>query len=43
MVLGEEDIKHAIEDGRIDVDPYPKDDQYDSTSLDLFIGDDFFK
>lgn len=43
MVLGEEDIKCAIEDGRLNIDPEPSDDQYDSTSVDLYVGDEFFE
>lgn len=41
MILSKEEIAQAIAEGVISVDPPPRDDQYSSTALDLYLGAEF--
>ena len=41
MIYCDRDIEKAIKEGRLVVDPAPEPDQFDSTSLNLRVGDDF--
>ena len=41
MILSNVDIRQAIADGRIVIDPAPMLDQFDVSALDLRVGDDF--
>lgn len=41
MILCDHHIQKAIRDGKLIVDPLPDPDQYDSSSLNLRVGDDF--
>jgi len=41
MILCDHYIRKAIGDGKLRVDPPPEPDQYDSSSLNLRVGDDF--
>lgn len=42
MILSKGEIAQAIAAGVISVDPPPRDDQYSSTALDLYLGAEFF-
>src|SRR6266436_392899 len=41
MILSNEGIKRALQEGQIQIDPLPQEDQYTTSALDLFIGSDF--
>jgi dCTP deaminase len=41
MILSNTEIKFAITQGIISIDPLPQDDQYSGSSLDLHLGDEF--
>ncbi len=41
MILSDQGIKEALKNGAITIDPPPKDDHYDPSSVDLLLGDDF--
>jgi len=41
MVLCDESIKKALASGDIEIDPTPIDDQYQTSSVDIFLGDSF--
>ena len=41
MVLCDEGIKSALASGDIEIDPTPVDDQYQTSSVDIFLGDSF--
>src|SRR5262245_50956292 len=41
MILCDHHIQKAIRSGKLQVDPPPESDQYDSSSLNLRVGDDF--
>ncbi|HZS01134.1 MAG TPA: hypothetical protein VFE37_20620 [Chloroflexota bacterium] len=43
MILCDRDIKAAIEDGRIGIDPPPSQEQVSTSALDLILGDEFFQ
>ena len=43
MILSEDEIRQAIEQGSIRVEPTPQDLQYSSTSLDLRLGEVFYR
>jgi dCTP deaminase len=43
MIYCDRDIEKAIEAGRLLIDPPPEPDQFDSTSLNLRVGDDFLR
>lgn len=42
MILSDDEIKAAIDNGEIIIDPSPEPDQYSASSLDLRLGDEFF-
>lgn len=41
MVLSDEGIKDALACGAIESDPVPNEDQYQTSSVDIFLGDSF--
>lgn len=41
MILTDRQIRKAIQDGHLLIEPKPEDDQFSPTALDLHIGDDF--
>jgi len=41
MVLSDEGIKRSLASGAIEIDPTPEDDQYQTSSVDIFLGDSF--
>src|SRR5258708_4137759 len=41
MILSNQGIKRALQDGEIQIDPLPQEDQYTTSALDLFIGSEF--
>jgi dCTP deaminase len=41
MVLCDESIKKALASGRLEIDPVPADDQYKTSSVDIFLGNEF--
>lgn len=41
MILSNDGIKKAIEAGQLVIDPVPKEDQYTTSAVDLFVGSDF--
>ena len=41
MILSNQGIKRALQDGEIQIDPSPQEDQYTTSALDLFIGSEF--
>jgi dCTP deaminase len=41
MVLCDESIKKALASGDLEIDPAPADDQYQTSSVDIFLGDSF--
>ena len=41
MILSNQGIKQALQDGEIQIDPPPEEDQYTTSALDLFIGSEF--
>lgn len=41
MVLSDEGIKGALACGAIEIDPLPDEDQYQTSSVDIFLGDSF--
>lgn len=41
MILSNQDIRKALDDGLLEISPRPQDDQYTTSAVDLFIGDDF--
>jgi dCTP deaminase len=41
MILSNQSIKRALQEGEIQIDPSPSEDQYTTSALDLFIGSDF--
>lgn len=41
MILSDEGIKKAIASGDLEIDPVPQDDQYQTSSVDIFLGDVF--
>jgi deoxycytidine triphosphate deaminase len=43
MIYCDREIEKAIEAGRLIVDPAPEPDQFNSTSLNLRVGDDFLR
>lgn len=42
MILSDDEIKDAVQNGEIIIDPLPEPDQYSASSLDLRLGDEFF-
>lgn len=42
MILSDDEIKAAVQNGEIIIDPPPEPDQYSASSLDLRLGDEFF-
>jgi len=41
MILCDESIRKALAFGDIEIDPPPKDDQYQTSAVDIFLGDSF--
>ena len=41
MVLSDEGIKRALKSGALEIDPLPQEDQYQTSSVDIFLGDSF--
>lgn len=41
MILSDGDIKQAIKEGHLGIDPPPQEDQYNTSAVDLLIGSDF--
>jgi deoxycytidine triphosphate deaminase len=41
MILSDREIEKAIREGRLVINPEPDPSQYDSSALDLRVGDDF--
>lgn len=41
MILSDEGIKGALASGALEIDPAPEDDQYQTSSVDIFLGDSF--
>lgn len=41
MVLSDESIRRALESGELEITPTPQDDQYQTSSVDIFLGDSF--
>jgi dCTP deaminase len=41
MILSNEGIKRALQDGEIQIEPAPREDQYTTSALDLVIGSEF--
>jgi dCTP deaminase len=41
VILSNEDIKKARAEGALEIDPAPEDSQYDTSSVNLRVGDDF--
>ncbi len=41
MVLSDESIKKALESGELEIDPTPQEDQYQTSSVDIFLGNSF--
>jgi dCTP deaminase len=41
MILSDQGIKTALQDGQIQIDPIPRDDQFTTTAVDLILGDQF--
>jgi dCTP deaminase len=41
MILSDDGIRQAIHNGEISIDPLPKDDQFQTSALDIFLGDKF--
>lgn len=43
MILSDKAIKQALRNGIIEIDPEPAEEQYDTSSLDLRLGKEFFR
>lgn len=43
MVLSDEDIREALDDGTLTIEPEPGEEQYDPTSVDLTLHDEFLE
>jgi dCTP deaminase len=41
MILSDEGIKRALGSGALEIDPIPQEDQYQTSSVDIFLGDSF--
>lgn len=41
MVLSDAGIKKALKSGDLEIDPVPQEDQYQTSSVDIFLGDSF--
>jgi dCTP deaminase len=41
MVLSDDGIKKALASGDLEIDPIPREDQYQTSSVDIFLGDSF--
>lgn len=41
MILSDEGIKRALGSGALEIDPIPREDQYQTSSVDIFLGDSF--
>jgi dCTP deaminase len=41
MILSNQGIKSALQDGEIQIDPFPTEDQYTTSAPDLFVGSEF--
>ena len=41
MILSDEGIRNALARGEIEIDPPPKPDQYQTSAVDIFLGDSF--
>jgi len=41
MILSNDGIKRALEQGALEISPSPSDTQYTTSAIDLFLGDDF--
>jgi dCTP deaminase len=41
MVLSDAGIKKALASGHLEIDPVPQEDQYQTSSVDIFLGDSF--
>ncbi len=41
MILSNQGIRRALQEGEIQIDPIPQEDQYTTSALDLFIGSEF--
>ncbi|MCW5983454.1 MAG: dCTP deaminase [Bryobacteraceae bacterium] len=41
MILSNEGIKNALEDGALEISPAPDETQYTTSAIDLFLGDEF--
>src|ERR1700730_15593878 len=42
MILSDHGINQALDRGDLEIDPRPKDEQYTTSAVDLFIGSNFF-
>lgn len=43
MILSDKDIKKKLENSEVEINPYPKDEQFQPASVDLTLGNDFMK
>ncbi len=41
MILSNEGIRAALQSGELEISPLPREDQYTTSAVDLFVGDDF--
>jgi dCTP deaminase len=41
MILSDAGIRHALDSGQLEISPSPKDDQYTTSAVDLFLGNIF--
>jgi dCTP deaminase len=43
VILSDGEIRRALETGEISIDPFPDEEQYNTTSLDLYLGDEMYQ